>query len=537
MGTQVESARTGVEISKKLVIINSASSLAALVLNVTVLVWLQQFLLSRISDEEYSLLPVLYSIMMFMPLLTIVLTSALGRYITEAYAVNDATRVTQIVSTMAPILTGAGVALAIIGGVGSYYIDYILTIPPEHLGDARLMFALLMFSLALKLVVAPQSVGLNVRQQIVLLNLVMTGGQFLRIGLMFLFLTTISVRVLWVVVATVIAETLVQLVVLGLSKRAVPALRFERGAIRWPIAGQLLSFGGWSTITGLAMTIQNNADAVILNKLGSPLDVTCFYIGSLPLQQINRASSAVLYPLNPALIAMHSTGQKDRLRNVFLKGGRWALWFSLFVAMPLMVYGRELITLYVGTEYETAGLVMLLVLLVFPFGQGTRMMYPLAEATARIRRLSVYLLAMSAFNLALTLYLVGVLKMGAMGSGLGTAISIALFYPLFCMLGLQIAEVKGRVWIRKTLIPGLLPSLSALLVLGGLKVLVPLDSWLAVILCSAAGGCAYLATIYFACLQPEDRNDLEKLLSALERLPGVRRLARAARRSPADTPE
>ena len=95
---------TQVEISKKLVLINSASSLVTRVLNISVLIWLQQYLLKRITPEEYSLLPVIYSVMMFAPLITTILTGGLGRYIVVAYAKHDDNRVTQIVSTMFPIL-------------------------------------------------------------------------------------------------------------------------------------------------------------------------------------------------------------------------------------------------------------------------------------------------------------------------------------------------------------------------------------------------------------------------------------------------
>ena len=75
-----------VEISKRLVFINSASSLLAKVLNVSILVWLQQYLLRRISTEEYSLYPILMAVMLLVPLLTTILISGLSRYIVEAYA-------------------------------------------------------------------------------------------------------------------------------------------------------------------------------------------------------------------------------------------------------------------------------------------------------------------------------------------------------------------------------------------------------------------------------------------------------------------
>ena len=134
-----------VEISKRLVFINSASSLVSRVLNVSVLIWMYQYLLRRISAEEYSLLPVLGSIMLFAPLLTTVLTGGLGRYIVEAYAKGDERRVTQIVSTMFPLLLGAGFLFLALGWLFSWHIDRILTLSPERLWDARIMMGLMMF--------------------------------------------------------------------------------------------------------------------------------------------------------------------------------------------------------------------------------------------------------------------------------------------------------------------------------------------------------------------------------------------------------
>ena len=57
----------GIQISKRLVMVNSASSILAKMINVSVLVWLHQYLLSRISPEEYSLYAVLVSIVVLLP--------------------------------------------------------------------------------------------------------------------------------------------------------------------------------------------------------------------------------------------------------------------------------------------------------------------------------------------------------------------------------------------------------------------------------------------------------------------------------------
>ena len=511
---------TGVEISRKLVFINSMSSLVALGLNMTVLVWLQRFLLHRIDTAEYSVLPVLFSVMMFVPLLTTTFTRGLARYATEAYAANDTDRVTQIASTMSLILFGVGLVVLSLGLAVAYRLDSILTLDPAYADDARLMFALLMAGFAVQIMLEPFSVGLEVKQRFVLFNAITTGGQFLRIAILIGLLFGISVGVLWVVVASVTAAFITQLVILACSLRFVPYLRFKWSAVNRTVARQLLTFGGWSTFSAVAITITRSSDAVILNKLGTPLDVTCFYLGALPFQYINLAGSAALTPLRPAMVSMYANNRSARFGDIFLQGGRWALWLTLFISVPLMVCGRELITLYVGAEFQLAGTVMLLVLLQYPVGQGVRMLFQVAEATANIRRLSVYLLAMSLFNLGLTLYLVGVLDMGALGSGIGSAVAALLFYPLLLWpLGFKLANVNVATWIRSTFVPGLLPAAVAVPVLIALRMVVPLDSWINLLACFAAASIAYLAVLWLAALRPEDRRELAAVRTKLAQTP------------------
>lgn len=74
-----------VEISERLVLLDSASSIATRMLSLSLFVCLQQHFLKRIPLEEFSLLPVLYSIMMFAPYITTTLTGGLGPYITASF--------------------------------------------------------------------------------------------------------------------------------------------------------------------------------------------------------------------------------------------------------------------------------------------------------------------------------------------------------------------------------------------------------------------------------------------------------------------
>ena len=512
MGAEViEPSAARVQISKRVILINSASSVALRIVNVSVLVWLQQYLLKRISTEEYALYPVLGAALVFLPLLTGVVTGGLSRYIVEAYARGDERGVTQIVSTMFPLTLAAGLVILAGGGALAWYVDRVLTIAPERLGEARLMMALMVFLVSLQVSLAPFGVGFYVRQKFMLSNVLGAGQELLRIGLLFVLLFGVSTRVLWVVVASVSAGTCGVLVTRMVSCRLVPALRFRWSEIRWAIAGKLVSFGGWTVVGQLADMIRNASDPLILNELSTPVDVTCYYVGSLPYSQIRQAPMLLLTPLLPQLTAMHVTGKNEQLQNTYLRGGRYALWVTLLLAVPLVIYARELIALYLGETYEMAAIVTILLLAPCPIVYGHILVSGLAFAKNEMRAWCLRLIFLQLVNLSLTLYFVGIRHMGAVGSALGTFLTMAFLWPIVSWpLGLRLAGLSWGQWFRRTAWPGIIPAAAGAVVWLVLKAEIQPASWLALGICAAAGMAVYAIVLWLYGLQPEDRSDLKR---------------------------
>lgn len=501
-----------VEISKRLVLINSASSILTRCLSISVLVWLNAYLVNRVSPEEYSLLVMVNAVMMFAPLITMILAGGLGRYIVEAYAREDDDRVVQIVSTMAPILTLAALVMLGIGGVFAWYIDFFLKIAPEDLWDARIMMGLLLFTAAIRLPVAPFSIGLFVQQRFVLANMLRVGTELFRLSLLFILLFGVGTRVLWVVVATASAEFLNLFVVLFISCRTLPVLRFRRESINWSIAGELTSFGGWSFVASLADTIRTNADVLILNRMATAVDVSSFNLGTLAMRHIHQTSVVARAPLGPALTAMYATQDSKRTRNVFIRGGRIALWTAMLPSIPLMVFNREFMTLYAPPEFIQAGSVMLVSLLLFPIAYGSTMTAAIANAQGKVKTWSLIIAAMNVVNLGFTFYLVGRLEMGAMGSAVATLISLVLFYPLFVYpFGLRMVGVGWGQWFRETLVPGFLPALVALGVTLVVKFTWAQTSWWTLGFAAVPGMVVYCIALLWI-LPKQDRDDLSRVM-------------------------
>lgn len=512
--------------SKRLIMLNSASSVAAMVVNMSVIVWVTQHLVRGVGSDEYQLWPIMKALMLFMPLLTTILTAGLGRYIVEAYARGDNRRVTQICSTMfLPLL---GVCLLVLGGgaIAVWKIDHVLRIPPDQVPSARIMFGLLLFVATIRLPLAPFGVGLYVRQKFILQNAILVGCEFLRAGLLVALVLGLSTRIIWPTVAMASADLAYLGIRLVISCRLVPALRFRRDHIDWSTCRHVTTFGFWTTIANVAHVIRMSLDPLLLNRFSS-LDVTVFDIGSLADRNISRAAYVACEPLQPALTAAHATDDHERLNWAFIRGGRYALWCALSLAVPLAVFGRPLVSLYAGNEFVTAATVMTLLLIPYPLVYGSIMVDQLAWAKAAMRAWAPRMLAIQLSNLALTFYLVVGRGMGAVGSALATCLAMGIGVPvLMWPLGMRLAGVRWREWLGKTMLPGVLPGLVGAAVGLLLRIEVDLTTWTSLIACVGVVLMASGCTIVLFGLEEDEKRAIGELA---KRLGPVRWLA--ARRS------
>lgn len=455
---------------KSFLILNSASGLAERIVNLFLQVWLYQYLIKRISPEEYSLYPVLTALLVFIPPVMAVLTSGLARYTVEAYTRGDQRRITEITSTVFPILLGAGLGLALLAAELSRYLDHVLNIAPYYLHDARLMVLLLFGSLAFRFMLTPFGVGLYVCQRFVILNALNMLQTLFRLALLFALLLGISAHVIWVVVASVTADVTLMLIITGLSMWYLPALKFRPGCFRRDLLSKLMSFGVWNMVGSIALLIRKSSDFLILNRFATPVDVGAFHLASLPDNNIDNFIAKMNEPLQPHMVALHTGGQITAMRDLYSRGGRYCLWAALIVTTPLLVFRQEIWSNYLGARlavFAEIPLVMTLLLARYWLESPVYYLGMVAYAMNRVRPLAMLIMAQSIFNVAITLYLVHGLHMGAVGSALGTMIAVIVWDPLVLwrfslrLLGLQFpAWFQATVW--KGVLPGLMSALFAL---------------------------------------------------------------------------
>jgi O-antigen/teichoic acid export membrane protein len=496
---------------------NSTSGLLAYCVNFAVQVWLYQYLIKRISPAEYSLYPIVVALLVFVSPLMAILAAGLARDTVEAYTRNDHLRVTEITSTMFPVLLAAGSVLALCGVVAAKYLGFLLRIAPEDMSEARLMVLLLFLSVSVRLGLTPFGVGLYVRQKFVLSNALNALQTLTRSILLVALLLGAGPRVLWVVVASVGSDLVFLFAQVAISVRVLPSLRFRFDCIRWQLLPGLINFGFWSMIGCIGAMIRKSSDVLVLNRFATAVDVDTFQLASMTDNQIDSALIKLVEPLEPHMVALHTSGGPAALQGIFTRGCRYILWLTLLAATPLIVFRHQLWSLYLGSKlevYPAVPLVMVLLLARYWTDMPICLIGQVAYAMNRMRTLALLTIASSVSNLAVTIYFVHSLQMGAVGSALGTLIS-AMIWSVCVMwaFSLRLLQLKFSPWFRAVLWRGVLPSAVAGFFALGWQHWIKPDNIPSLLLAGILTTSIYVISILLLCLDDKEDRQLKRLFA------------------------
>ncbi len=512
-----------VNVSKKLLAINSAGTVVGRLFDIAVMVWVIQHLINRIEPDEFQLLPVVQSISLVLPLLTRILTNGLVRYVTDAYARDEHKRITTIATSMGVLNSIVAVIMIVPVTLLCWHIDSVLTFPTDRINEARLMMAAMLAPVLLSLPTLTLSVGLQTTQKYVLLSILHAIATLARALLTLALILGLGPKVMWVAIAMAAAQLFGHLLVMIFSLRALPSLRWKRGYWSWSVVKEVAVFGFWTACGEAAGVIRNAADPIVLNRLANAVEVNCFHVASIIDRQLRALMVVVLSPIVPVLTTLHATDREDQMQRALIRSTRIVLWAGLFPAVPLLIYRNELLQLYLGDAfkiYPQASLVVLLLSLCYPWTFSVMLFYRMALARANVRPYTIRTTVIHVFNLALTLVLVGPLQYGAVGSAAATLICESLGFQLLIFpLGLQCANLTLARFAREVLLPGIAPAITVGAIIWALYSigLVP-DSWSLMLGAGTAIALLYAPACWVWMDQAERRDALHYVNRIRERI-------------------
>ena len=272
-------------------------------------------------------------------------------------------------------------------------------------------------------------------------------------------------------------------------------------------------------IGSLGAMITNSSDALVLNRFATPIDVDSFQLASVPDNQIKSTLAKMAVPLAPHMVALYTSGGPVALQGLFIRGNRYILWGTLLMATPLIVFRHQFWSIYLGPKlevYPAVPMVMLLLSARYWTDLPICLIGHVSYAMNRMRTLALLTVASAVSNLAITIYFVHSLHMGAVGSALGTLIAAA-FWSVCVMwaFSLKLLGMEFGPWFKAVVWRGVLPSVVAGLFAWAWRYWIEPSSIVAFLLATVLVASVYLLSILLFCLDDQERRELKQLSAKL----------------------
>ncbi len=402
--------------------INIASSWGGLGTSIAVGFFLSPFILHHLGDDAFGLWILIYSFTGYYGIFDFGIRSSLVRYVSKFQATGDKEDLARLVNTNLFIYSCIGLVLVVPTVIGSFYVDRLFRIPPAFLRDARLLFLIVGFSLALGFPMGIADGILEGMQRFYLTNWTNTVGMLTRavlivyvlrrgFGLLSVALITVTLPLITSAIRGVMAQ---RLLVLPFGWKYV-----SRDSLR-----QVAKYSSVTFILIVAGRLRFKTDAVIIGTFLSAAAVTHFSIGARLVDYAGETVSSLAQIFTPMSSHFHTIGDYAQLRRIFITGNRACALVMLPMTVTMIVMGKSVIEAWVGPRYVSSYIVLLIVLIPTTFyhmqSTSNRMLFGMS-----LHKSLAYVVLMEGIaNVILSIVLVRVL--GIVGDALGTAI------PLLC---------------------------------------------------------------------------------------------------------
>src|SRR5450755_1386011 len=128
---------------------NIASNWTGLGVNIAVGFFLSPFILHHLGDEAFGLWVLIFSLTGYYGIFDFGIRSSLVRYVSKFQATGDKDQLARLVNTSLFTYTCIGLVLVVTTALGGFYVDRLFHIPAGFLKDARILFLMVGYSVAL----------------------------------------------------------------------------------------------------------------------------------------------------------------------------------------------------------------------------------------------------------------------------------------------------------------------------------------------------------------------------------------------------
>jgi O-antigen/teichoic acid export membrane protein len=478
---------------------NAMSSTLLFVVSVISTFFLSPYLIGTLGDARYGTWTLIAQMTGYYALLDFGTRGAVGYFVASLGAKGQREELSNVVSTAFFTLLGIGATVALIGGTLAFYLPGLFDVPAQIERESRHAMLVLVMTISLTLPLDVWAATVNGCRRAYLVTLTET---VMRV------LTSIAIATVLFAGGGLVAIALTQLtgkavvwlVAFRATRRLLPDLRVRPTSWNRASLRRIAGYGGGNFIINISLMVINRMDLLVVGAVLGVRHVTFYTIGQMLVTYASGAVSNITRAFTMHFAHLHSSGDHERLRKLYLDGVRHSASLAIPLTVYLLAFGTPFIRLWLGPEYVTGDWrmrsdVILAILIVGKLPRFVQSIsWQLLFGAHKVAFLTKLQVGEAIANAVLSLSLVHLLGMPgvALGTFIPVLISNFLFLPPYVLreFGFTFREYITRGLGRPILVGLVLAALSLMLVVSS-----PPATWTSFFMKAAiAGGAGLILT-------------------------------------------
>jgi O-antigen/teichoic acid export membrane protein len=271
-----------------------------------------------------------------------------------------------------------------------------------------------------------------------------------------------------------------------------------------------MSFSGYVLASSITDILIYSIDRAVLAGFRNAATVGLYEAVSRPQSLVRQIQSALASTVFPASTQYVARGERDRQRQLLLRGTRYVVAATAPVVVVFMALAGPILTVWLGARYEPAATALAIFVSYWLVGASMGVAGSMLFTAGRQRAMAGYAWAVALVNLALSIALTAWL--GLDGVVLGTTLSYLILFPYVIHVAVDTFDVTWGDFAREVWLPAY--SLAALVgaALVAVRLAVDVNGAAEVIPLAAGGIAAYWLLYWVIWLSHDERTFFRGLL-------------------------
>ena len=459
--------------------------------------------LQALGETDYGIYNVVGGVVTLFTVISGSLTAAVTRFITFETGKGASADISKVYSAAVIVQVILAIVVILIAEpVGLWFIDNKMTIEPEKIVSARLVFHFSLLTFVINLLSVPQMAMITAHEKLSAYAYIGIVEGILKLSVALLIARTDTDRlILYAVLMTAIAFV-VRCAYAVFCRVRFKDCRFkfslERGVLR-----EMSSFAGWNFIGSASGVLRDQGTNILVNLFFGPMlnaaRGVALQLNNAVLGFVNNFMTAV----NPQITKSFASGEHESMFNLVRKSAKFSYYLLLLLVMPILFNTEFLMELWLK-DVPAHAVSFVRLFLIFSLSEVlSNPLITMVLATGNIRNYQLVVGGLQLLNLPVSYFL---LQKG-MAPEVTVLVAIVIsqiclmarLYMLKNMVGFSFRSYLLHVYLN------VLAVTSVSLPIPSMLTTIPCDSWKSFIISAAACVLSVAASIIFMGCTKEER--------------------------------